>query len=141
DYYCSDNIPVNLLPDFVGSVLGESTECSPQRMAVSVDVRCRRDLSQLPNSRQIAEDYGIDARLLFFEANDDTLLARYADTRRRHPLSHLGLSLPEAIARERELTAPLRREADAVIDTSKLNVHQLRRRVITDFTLSKESTL
>lgn len=141
DYYCSDNIPVNLLPDFVRSVLGERTESSPQRMAVGIDVRGRSDLSQLANWRQIAQEYGIDARLLFFEANDDTLLARYADTRRRHPLSHLGLSLPEAIARERELTAPLRREADAVIDTSKLNVHQLRRRVITDFTLSKESTL
>ena len=141
DYYCSDNIPVNLLPDFVRSVLGERTESSPQRMAVGIDVRGRSDLSQLANWRQIAQEYGIDARLLFFEANDDTLLARYADTRRRHPLSHLGLSLPEAIARERELTAPLRREADAVIDTSKLNVHQLRRRVITDFTLSKQSTL
>ncbi|KRG39861.1 nucleotide-binding protein [Stenotrophomonas pictorum JCM 9942] len=141
DYYCSDNIPVNLLPDFVRSVLGEGTENSPQRMAVGIDVRGRSDLSQLARWRQTAREYGIDARLLFFEANDDTLLARYADTRRRHPLSHLGLSLPEAIARERELTAPLRREANAVIDTSKLNVHQLRRRVITDFTLSKESTL
>ena len=60
-------------------------------------------------------------------------LRRYSDTRRRHPLSHTGLSLPEAIARERQVTQPLRLEADLVIDTSQLNVHQLRRRVVGEF--------
>ncbi|WP_442681893.1 RNase adapter RapZ [Stenotrophomonas sp. JC08] len=141
DYYCSDNIPLNLLPEFVRSVLGNRDMAGPQRLAVGIDMRGRSDLSQLAQWRQRAQDYGIDVRLLFFEATDDTLLARYADTRRRHPLSQLGLSLPEAIIRERELTAPLRREAYAVIDTSKLNVHQLRRRIITEFALSQESTL
>ncbi len=141
DYYCSDNIPLNLLPEFVRSVLGNRDMSGPQRLAVGIDMRGRSDLSQLAQWRQRAQDYGIDVRLLFFEATDDTLLARYADTRRRHPLSQLGLSLPEAIIRERELTAPLRREAYAVIDTSKLNVHQLRRRIITEFALSQESTL
>lgn len=141
DYYCSDNIPVNLLPEFVRGVLGEREETRPQRLVVGIDVRGRSDLSQLAVWRKTAQEYGIEARLLFFEADDDTLLARYADTRRRHPLSHLGLSLPEAITRERELTAPLRREADAIIDTTRLNVHQLRRRVITEFALSHESKL
>lgn len=141
DYYCSDNIPVNLLPEFVRSVLGEDNAQRPQRLALGVDVRGRSDLSQLAQWRQNASDHGIDATLLFFEADDDTLLARYADTRRRHPLSQLGLSLPQAIARERELTAPLRREADAVIDTSALNVHQLRRKVIAEYTLSQGSKL
>ena len=69
------------------------------------------------------------------------MLKRYADTRRRHPLSQLGLSLPEAIDRERELTAPLRRAADAIIDTSQLNVHQLRRRIVTEFTLGHATPL
>ena len=77
----------------------------------------------------------MDARLLYFEASDEVLLRRFADTRRRHPLTRLGLSLPEALAHERALTLPLRSEADAVIDTSALNVHQLRRVVITDFAL------
>ena len=141
DYYCSDNIPVSLLPEFVRGVLGEREETRPQRLVVGIDVRGRSDLSQLASWRKTARDHGIEARLLFFEADDDTLLARYADTRRRHPLSHLGLSLPEAISRERELTAPLRREADAIIDTTRLNVHQLRRRVITEFALSHENKL
>ncbi len=141
DYYCSDNIPLNLLPEFVRSVLGNRDMAGPQRLAVGIDMRGRSDLSQLAKWRQRAQNYGIDVRLLFFEADDNTLLTRYADTRRRHPLSQLGLSLPEAITRERELTAPLRHEAYAVIDTSKLNVHQLRRRIITEFALSQESTL
>ena len=139
DYYCSDNIPVDLLPEFVRGILGERDAESPQRIALGIDVRGRNELGQLGQWR--ARDHDIDATLLFFEADDDTLLARFADTRRRHPLSQLGLSLPEAIVRERELTAPLRREANAVIDTSRLNVHQLRRKLITEYALGHGSGL
>ena len=137
DYYCSDNLPVELLPDFVRIRLAGDT-LGDQRLAVGIDVRSRSDLTQLAQWRERAQQYGLEARLLFFDAGDEALLKRYADTRRRHPLSHLGLSLPEAIARERILTAPLRAQADAVIDTSSLNVHQLRRRVVTEFALSQE---
>ena len=134
DYYCVDNLPLDLLPSFVSTLLRE--DGLPERMAVGIDVRNRLgDLGRLAEWRVAAVDLGVDARLLFFEAEDQILLRRYADTRRRHPLSRLGLSLPEAIAREREITAPLRVEADAVIDTSALNIHQLRRQVITGFAL------
>ncbi len=105
DYYCSDNFPVELLPDFVRSRLRDQA-LGDQRLAVGIDVRGRTDLSQLSRWRAAAQEHGIEVTLLFFEATDEALLKRYADTRRRHPLSHLGLSLPEAIARERELTAP-----------------------------------
>ena len=141
DYYCSDNLPINLLPDFVRSLLAGHDADAPRRLAVGIDVRGQSDLSQLSHWREDALAAGLDAQLLFFDATDETLLKRYADTRRRHPLSQLGLSLPEAIARERELTAPLRREADAVIDTSSLNVHQLRRRIITEFTMDHATGL
>ncbi len=140
DYYCSDNLPVELLPDFVRSRL-RGNPLGDQRLAVGIDVRSRSDLTQLAQWRHAAQEYGIEARLLFFDAHDEALLKRYADTRRRHPLSHLGLSLPEAIARERVLTEPLRQQADAVIDTSALNVHQLRRRVVTEFALSQNERL
>jgi UPF0042 nucleotide-binding protein len=69
------------------------------------------------------------------------LLKRYADTRRRHPLSHLGLALADAISLERQVLKPLRQIADAVIDTSQLNVHQMRRQVITDFGLTTDDSL
>ena len=134
DYYCADNLPVGLLPAFVRGLVGE--DGLPARMAVGIDVRSRNsDLGQLAQWRATAEALGVDARLLYFEASDEVLLRRFADTRRRHPLTRLGLSLPEALAHERALTLPLRSEADAVIDTSALNVHQLRRLVITDFAL------
>ncbi|WP_374013514.1 RNase adapter RapZ [Pseudoxanthomonas koreensis] len=134
DYYCVDNLPVELLPAFVRTLVRD--DGLPERMAVGIDVRSRdSDLSRLAEWRAVAASLGADARLLFFEADDEILLRRYADTRRRHPLSRLGLSLPQAIAREREIIRPLREEADAVIDTSGLNVHQLRRQVITGFAL------
>ena len=134
DYYCVDNLPVELLPAFVRTLVRD--DGLPERMAVGIDVRSRdSDLSRLAEWRAVAASLGADARLLFFEADDEILLRRYADTRRRHPLSRLGLSLPQAIAREREIIRPLREEADAVIDTTGLNVHQLRRQVITGFAL------
>ena len=141
DYYCSDNLPINLLPDFVRSLLAGHDADAPRRLAVGIDVRGQSDLSQLSHWREDAQAAGLDAQLLVFDATDEALLKRYADTRRRHPLSQLGLSLPEAIARERELTAPLRRAADAVIDTTTLNVHQLRRKVVTEFALSHGNKL
>ncbi|MBN6149520.1 RNase adapter RapZ [Xanthomonas sp. AmX2] len=137
DYYCVDNLPVELLPEFVKSLLREGN--GPSKLAVGIDVRSRHsDLAQLPRWREAVSQLGLDARLLYFDATDEALIKRYADTRRRHPLSRQGLSLPEAIVREREITAPLRLAADAVIDTSALNVHQLRRRVTTEFALGHD---
>ena len=136
DYYCSDNLPIGLLPDFVRSVVGKQAEDSDAHIAIGIDARARTSPEQLLAWRQQAIDNGLDAQLLYFEADRDTLLARYADTRRRHPLSQLGLSLPEAIEHERQISAPLRAQADAVIDTTGMNVHQLRRKVITEFALA-----
>ena len=136
DYYCSDNLPIGLLPDFVRSVLARQPEDTDARIAIGIDARARTSPEQLLAWRQQAIDNGLDTQLLYFEADRDTLLARYADTRRRHPLSQLGLSLPEAIEHERQISAPLRAQADAVIDTTGMNVHQLRRKVITEFALA-----
>jgi UPF0042 nucleotide-binding protein len=132
DYYCVDNLPIELLPDFIRSLMRE--DVLPQKVAVGIDVRARHsDLSKLAQWRAAVARLGLEAKLVFFDSEDSILLRRYSDTRRRHPLSHGGLSLPEAIARERELTQPLRLEADVLIDTGQLNVHQLRRRVVGEF--------
>ncbi len=132
DYYCVDNLPVDLLPAFVRSLMRD--DVLSHKVAVGIDVRNRHnDLSKLVQWRAQLTELGLSGSLVFFDATDTVLLRRYSDTRRRHPLSHAGLSLTEAIAREREMTAPLRNDADIVIDTSALNVHQLRRRIITSF--------
>ena len=132
DYYCVDNLPVELLPAFVRSLMRD--DVLPQKIAVGIDVRNRHsDLSKLVQWRAQLTELGLTGSLVFFDASDSVLLRRYSDTRRKHPLSHRGFSLTDAIAREREMTAPLRNDADIVIDTSTLNVHQLRRKLITAF--------
>jgi UPF0042 nucleotide-binding protein len=132
-YFCVDNLPADLLPQFVASVK-HADDGAPAKMAVSIDVRNRHsDLSNIPEWLSAVGRLGLDPRLVFFDANENALLKRYADTRRRHPLSHLGLSLNDAIALERQVLKPLRSIADAVVDTSTLNVHQLRRQVLTEF--------
>ncbi|GAA5077896.1 RNase adapter RapZ [Lysobacter panacisoli] len=132
-FFCVDNLPADLLPQFVAGVT-RSAEGAPAKLAVSIDVRNRNnDLSNIPEWLSAVGALGLDPRLVFFDACDEALLKRYADTRRRHPLSHLGLGLADAISLERQVLKPLRSIADAVVDTSTLNVHQLRRQVITEF--------
>ena len=139
-FFCVDNLPADLLPQFVASVAGID-EGAPTKLAVSVDVRNRRDLSNIPEWLSAVGALGFDPRLVFFDADDEALLKRYADTRRRHPLSHLGLGLADAISLERQVLKPLRSLADAIVDTSKLNVHQLRRQVITEFGIGGDASM
>ena len=138
-FFCVDNLPAELLPDFVRSVAGD--DGAPRKLAVGIDVRNRHsDLANIPAWIAEVGKLGLDPKLLFLDAGDDALLKRYADTRRRHPLSHIGLSLADAIALERQVLKPLRALADSVIDTTSLNVHQLRRQVITGFALGDEGS-
>ena len=139
-FYCVDNLPAELLTRFVESVARD--DAPRTKLAVGIDVRSRHsDLANVPQWLSAVGSMGLDPKLVFFDTDDSVLLKRYADTRRRHPLSHVGLALSDAIAREREVLKPLRALADVVIDTSEQNVHQLRRTVITEFGLSDDSTL
>jgi UPF0042 nucleotide-binding protein len=103
---------------------------------VGIDARSLGDLSDVPEALAQIGAQGVDTRLLFFDTRDEVLLRRYADTRRRHPLSHLGLVLADAISLERQALKPLRQIADHVLDTSELNVHQMRRHILTEYGLS-----
>src|SRR3546814_2550492 len=91
---------------FVRSVT--SGESAPAKLAVGIDVRNRHnDLSSIPEWLSTVGAMGLDPRLVFFDTDDMVLLRRYADTRRRHPLSHLGLVLADAISLERQVLKPL----------------------------------
>jgi UPF0042 nucleotide-binding protein len=132
DYYCVDNLPSALLPAFVAAV-AQAQPGRHQRLAVGIDVRNRaEDLNKLPQVLAGLGQQGIEHQLIFLDARDDVLFKRYSDTRRRHPLTGEGLSLSDAIARERKLMRPLSSIAERVIDTSDLNVHQLRRLIATE---------
>ena len=133
-YYCVDNLPAELLPEFVRRIL--ANENAPEKIAVGIDARSLGDLADVPEALSQIGAQGLDPKLLFFDTRDDVLLRRYADTRRRHPLSHLGLVLADAISLDRQALKPLRQIADIRIDTSELNVHQMRRRILAEFGLS-----
>jgi UPF0042 nucleotide-binding protein len=131
DFNCVDNLPAALLPEFVRTVA--AGHVPHPRLAVGIDVRNRdADLTEMPLWLSAVGDLGFDHRLVFFDTADSVLLKRYSETRRRHPLSHTGLALADAIALERQVLGPVRALADLVIDTSEFNVHQLRRQVITE---------
>ncbi len=140
DFNCVDNLPAALLPDFVRSVAA-GPDAHP-RLAVGIDVRNRdADLTEMPHWLSAVGALGFDHQLVFFDTADSTLLKRYSETRRRHPLSHTGLALADAIALERQVLGPVRALADLVIDTSDLNVHQLRRQVITELGIQAQPGL
>ena len=132
DYYCVDNLPSALMPAFVNAVTQTQPGLHP-RLAVGIDVRNRaEDLNRLPDILADLAGRGIEHRLIFLDARDDVLFKRYSDTRRRHPLTGEGLSLNDAIERERRLLKPVVSIAERVIDTSDLNIHQLRRLIATE---------
>jgi len=129
-YYCVDNLPPSLIPALVAAV-ALPLDAEPRPLAIGVDARNRpEELARLPD---ILAGLGreIRYRLAFFEASDAVLVKRFAETRRRHPLTQT--SLAESIAEERRLLKPLSRLSDLVIDTTDLNVHQLRRQLFDHF--------
>ncbi|HMM68322.1 MAG TPA: RNase adapter RapZ [Dokdonella sp.] len=139
DYYCVDNLPSALMPAFVRAVSEDAGGLHP-RLAVGVDVRNRADdLYRLPGVLSSLAEVGIEYELVFLDTRDETLIKRYSETRRRHPLSGDGLGLADAIALERKLMRQVAAIADRVIDTSDLNVHQLRRLVIAELGMSAGS--
>ncbi len=137
DFYCVDNLPAALIPRLVKALGGRHGE--HRRIAVGVDARNRvEDLEQIPHMLSQLASEGIVSHLVFVDSRDDVLIKRYSETRRRHPLSAEGLSLADAIAKERRLVRNLRGIAEAVIDTSDINVHELRRMIATRYAEASE---
>ena len=126
DFYCIDNVPAATLDTLITEVVA-TKDSIYDNLAVGVDARNRAsDLDALPDLVRDLRDRGINCEVIFLHAEDDILLKRYAETRRKHPLSDKGLSLHEAIARERELLGPIIDCAELIIDTTRTNVYELR---------------
>jgi len=126
-YTCVDNLPVRFLTEFIANARDDGME----RVAVAIDVRSPGELAELPDVVTALRAMGTSLRVVFLDASTATLVQRYSESRRRHPLTdrlqHGGSapSLTDCIALERELLAPLR-EQEHVIDTSDLTPGQLR---------------
>ena len=130
DWFVVDNLPPGLLAtmaDLAGRVQG-----AVPRIAAVVDVRSRAFTTDLHSSIAELEARGVHPRVVFLEAGDDALVRRFESVRRPHPLQGEG-RLVDGIAREREVLLEVRGEAALVIDTSDLNVHELRAKMVSFF--------
>lgn len=127
DYYCIDNLPLGLLPQFTGQMTDSAAKRNVDNVAVGIDARnLVRDLGKFSDFVAEIRGKGISCEVVFLTASDNVLIKRFSETRRKHPLTRSGVSLTEAIAEERALLAPISSNADLQIDTSNYNVHQLR---------------
>ncbi len=129
-WYVVDNLPPALLSTMVD--LGSRSQGAVAKIAVVADVRSRAFTSDLRTAIDDIERGGVHPRVLFLEASDDVLVRRFEGVRRPHPLQGDG-RLIDGILAERQLLRDLRGDADLVIDTSLLNVHELRAKVLTAF--------
>ncbi len=126
-FYCIDNLPSGLLEPLVDQVAG-GERVAHERVAVGIDARS--DVSDLQAFPQLLERLraraGIDVEVVFLQTAAETLLRRFSETRRKHPLSLDGMPLADAIERERELLSAISEQADLLVDTTHLTLHGLR---------------
>jgi RNase adapter protein RapZ len=119
-YYCVDNLPVTLLPQFISTV-----ENNEQDIAVSIDVRNMPSESGVIQKTLNSLDDKLDINVIFIDADDKELVKRYSETRRLHPLSKQDMSLEQAIQSESAIVADIKEHADLVIDTTNKSIHDL----------------
>lgn len=122
-YFCIDNLPAVLLPKMTELAAAAGAEI--HLLAIVIDARERRFLDKAPGFIEDARRAGSPVEVFYLDASDEVLIRRFSETRRRHPMAPTG-TVPEGIAHERERLADLRRMADQVIDTTALNVHELK---------------
>lgn len=121
-FYCVDNLPA----EFMAALIRFLHEAGEEKVAINIDVRSSGDtLTELPKAIAEVKQQGVDVRVLFFEANTETLVKRFSETRRPHPLTEEGLTLPEAITLEHERLADIAEQAHR-IDTSDIGPNALR---------------
>ena len=123
-YFCVDNLPVPLIPKFAELGMGGNGEYD--RVVLVTDIRGGTNFEGLFQALDRLKDMKCGYRILFMDASDATIIKRYKETRRRHPLAADTDSLEEAVEKERALMAPVKERADFVIDTSRTSTAQLR---------------
>ena len=136
-FYCVDNMPIVLLPKFLDLPLKENPEI--KGLAFVMDMRSKSFISNYAPGICSLEDIGISPQIIFLEANVDVLLKRFSQTRRQHPVSN-EKSLLDSINREKDLMRPVKQTAHHIINTSELNVHQLKSKILDLIYDGKKST-
>lgn len=122
-YYCVDNLPIPLIEKFTELTIGAPGQSS--QVALGIDIRSGQELPMLDNILKNWRNDGISFEILFLDASDEVLVKRYKETRRSHPLAGMG-RIDSGIAKERERLNFLKKQADVILDTSKLLTKELR---------------
>ncbi len=126
DYYCVDNLPLALLPEFARQMLAGSGP-RPEAIAVGIDARTLSDdLDHFEDALSALRGLGVTYEIVYLEAGEEVLLQRFSETRRKHPLTDSHTPLIDAIRQERRLLEAVSAVADLRLDTSHSTVHQLR---------------
>ncbi|OWY37308.1 RNase adaptor protein RapZ [Xenophilus sp. AP218F] len=120
-FYCVDNLPATMLPE----AMSLYADFGYEDIAISVDTRSAPSLGALPKELEKLQQRSVDVRLLFLEARNETLVKRFSETRRRHPLSGSGVTVEEGIRLEQEMLADIQ-ELGIRLDTSELSANSLR---------------
>lgn len=126
-FYCVDNLPAGLLPELVNQALAhDKSHNNDSNIAVSIDARnVPSDLSRFPGLMAKIPDV-VNTNIIYLDANNATLIKRFSETRRKHPLTDDQVSLQEAIENESRMLDSIAAMADLSIDTSQMNLHELR---------------
>ena len=124
DFFCVDNLPAPLIPKFAELGMAGSGEYS--RVVLVTDVRGGTNFDSLFQALDSLKAMQCSYRILFMDASDETIIKRYKESRRSHPLSDACYTLEEAISLERKMLAPLRNRAEYIIDTTNLSTAKLR---------------
>ena len=124
DYFCVDNLPAPLIPKF--AELGMAGSGEYDRVALVTDIRAGTNFDGLFRALDVLKEMKCPFRILFMDAADETIIKRYKETRRAHPLAEGTDSLEEAIALERRMLSPLRDRADRIVDTTNLSTAKLK---------------
>ncbi len=131
DYYCVDNMPVALMTRFAELCL--DTRGRYEKVALVTDIRDREGFGELPNTIEELRKMDCDVRILYMDADVPTLIRRYKESRRPHPLAEKGVSTEEAVHKEEELLAPIKRSADYVVNSSSMTLGVLQNRLFSLF--------
>ncbi len=131
DYYCVDNMPVALMPKFAELCI--ATGGRYEKVALVTDVRGKNSFDELLKTIDQLEEMNCDCRILYMDADVPTIVRRYKESRRPHPLARRGSSIEDAVHREIDLLAPVRERADFVVNSSTLTLGQLQNRLFTLF--------
>ena len=125
-FFCIDNLPIGLLSSFAAQMIS-TPEQFYDYAAIGVDARNRsEDLTRFPSILKSLKAADIPCEVIFLDADDEILIKRFSETRRKHPLTHEDLSLAEAISKERALLDPIYQHSDLYLQTSHTNFYQLR---------------